>query len=172
MNIFRQLFQINVDHDYCFLHFRRSITICFRKFDKNDYNVSKSYRLIIVLFIIEKTLKSMLINRLIWAAKIHELLSHFHLRNRKDIFSKIAIHVIIKIIYKIWTKEKTIIINLINVSKTFNNVSYSRLHHNLHKQKIENNYLVWIENFVNDKQTKLRISNYFTDYIRTITKIS
>ena len=65
LNIFRQLFQINVNHDYCSLHFKRSITVCFRKFDKSDYNVSKSYRSITLLFTINKTLKSMLINRLI-----------------------------------------------------------------------------------------------------------
>ena len=65
LNILRQLFQISVDHDYCSLHFRRSITVCLRKFDKSDYSVSKSYRSIALLFTIKKTLKSMLINRLI-----------------------------------------------------------------------------------------------------------
>ena len=58
------------------------------------------------------------------------------------------------------------------MSKTFDNVSHSRLHHNFHKRKIDENYFVWIENFVNDKQTKLRMFDYFTNYIRTITKIS
>ena len=58
------------------------------------------------------------------------------------------------------------------MSKTFDNVSHSHLYHNFHKRKIDENYFVWIENFVNDKQTKLRIFDYFTNYIRTITQIS
>ena len=59
-----------------------------------------------------------------------------------------------------------------NESEAFDNVSHSHLHHNFHKRKIDENYLVRIENFVDDKQTKLRMSDYFTNYIRTVTKIS
>ena len=64
LNIFKQFFQTNFDHEYCFQHFKRSITICLRKFEKNDYNIFKNYRSIVLLFIINKTLKSILINRL------------------------------------------------------------------------------------------------------------
>ena len=172
LDIFRQFFQISIDHDYCFQHFRKSITICFRKFDKNDYNVLKSYRSITLLFIIKKTLKSILINRLFWTTKTHDFFFHFHLNDRKDILSKTTIHVIMKLIHKIWAKKKTIIIKLMNESKAFDNVSHSHLHHNFHKRRIDENYLVRIENFVNDKQTKLRMLDYFTNYIRTITEIS
>ena len=64
ISLFKQLFRTCIKTKYCSTHFRESIIIIFRKFKKKNYNVPKTYRFIIFLNMLKKTLKLMLINRL------------------------------------------------------------------------------------------------------------
>ena len=64
LNLLKQLFQASLNQKHCFKHFKKSITVCLRKFDKDNYSIFKNYKSIVLLFIINKVLKSILINRL------------------------------------------------------------------------------------------------------------
>ena len=170
--ILRQLFKACLKIEYCSAHFRRSMTISFKKFEKELYSILKTYRSIALLSIIDKTLKSILTNRLTWATKEHELLSNLHLEERKSISSEVTIHTLMKRIHVEWKKKLISSLLLLNVSETFDNVSHRRLLHNLRKRRIDDAMLDWIESFISKKQIKLRLSNYTFDWMNTNIDIS
>lgn len=145
---------------YCLEHFRRSITITLKNSKKKLYNILKIYRSIAFLNIISKILKSIQVNRLSWTTKICDLLSNLHLENRKDISSKIAMHILIKKIYVEWKKKLTSSLLLLDVSNAFDNVSYRRLLHNLRKRRINNAMLQWNKSFITNKKIRLRLLDY------------
>ena len=63
-SILKKMFQACLKTKHCSSYFRRSITIILRKFEKEFYNIFKIYKFIILFNIINKALKSILINRL------------------------------------------------------------------------------------------------------------
>ena len=172
ISILKQIFQICLRTRHCSSHFRRSITVILRKSEKEFYSILKTYKLIALLNIINKTLESILANRLAWATKTYELLSNLHLDERKDISSKMTIHTLIERIHVKWEKKLIDNLLLLDVSKIFDNVSHQRLLHNLRKRRIDDAMLDWIESFITNKQIKLRLSNFTSNWIDTNIEIS
>ena len=170
--ILKQMFQTYFKTRHCSSHFRQSITMTLKKSEKKFYSIFKIYRLIALLNIISKTLKSILINRLTWITEMYELLSNLHLGERKNISSKMTIHILIKRIHVKWKKKLIDNLFLLDVSKIFDNVFHQRLFHNLRKRKIDDAILNWIESFITGKQIKLRLSNFTSDWMNTNIEIS
>ena len=170
--ILKKMFQACLKTKHCSSHFRRSVTMILKKFKKKSYNILKIYRFITLLNTINKTLKSILINRLTWAAKTYELLSNLHFDERKNISSKMTIHILIEKIHIRWKEKLTDSLLLLNVSKIFDNVFHQRLLHNLRKRKIDDAMLKWIKSFITNKQIKLRLSNFTSNWININTEIS
>ncbi len=69
-----------------------------RKINRSDYFVLKAYKLIALLNILDKLMKSIMTTRLSYAAKKHNLLLREHFESRKSTVSKHALHYIVEAI--------------------------------------------------------------------------
>ncbi len=141
MFVVKWIFNQSLRLKYCFKHFKEFITMFFRKINKSDYVVFKTYRFIALLNILNKLMKSIMTTRLNYAAKKHNLLFKEHFENRKNIVSKHVLHYIIEIINLIWINKKITIMLLLNVIEVFDNIFHLRLLHNLKKRRIKSIYL-------------------------------
>ena len=101
MPILFTLFNANFYHSYYPKYFRKTFTISFKKLKKDDYSIAKFYRPIILLNIIEKALKLVIANRISKLTKKHFLLLKKHLNVKKAVLTDIAIHILIKRIYRV-----------------------------------------------------------------------
>ncbi len=61
---------------------------------------------------------------------------------------------------------------LLNVIKAFDNVSHSRLLHNLRKRRIESIYLIWVESFLSKRYTILKLIDHIINRIRIVIDVS
>src|SRR5207249_954898 len=100
--------------------------------------IPKAYRPIALLNTISKLMDSIIIRRISFVTEIYQLLPSTHIRERKGRSVDHALHTIVKKIYGAWNSPKPQVISLLllDVSGVFNNVSHTRLLHNLRKQRI------------------------------------
>ena len=77
-----RIFNAYITNEYYPDHFRTSITVILLKSGK-DYSIPKGYRSIALLNTIEKTIKFILVRRITYLAKTHNLLSSTHMRGRR-----------------------------------------------------------------------------------------
>ena len=96
---FKRLFQACLKQGYCPKHFRKIVTVALRKPKRESYSIPKLYRFIALLSTIGKALKSIVANRIAWAAETHDLLSNLHFGGRKGILSEVAIHTLVEKIH-------------------------------------------------------------------------
>jgi hypothetical protein len=90
------LFETCIQLFYYSKTFKKINTIILKKAKKDDYIISKTYRLIILLNIMSKIMKSIMNKRIAWLTKTYRLLFDFHMRCRKN--------KLIKSILKLFTK--------------------------------------------------------------------
>jgi hypothetical protein len=143
----------------------------FRKINKFDYFVFKTYRFIALLNILNKIMKSIMTIRLSYATKKHNLLLRKHFESRKNIVLKHVLHYIIETINSIWISKKIATMLLLNVIEVFDNVSHFRLLHNLKKRRIENIYLTWVKNFFSKRYIILKLIDHIIDRIRIVINV-
>ncbi len=82
ISVLTSLFNACVIHKYHSKQFKKTQTIVLCKSKKNDYIDSKMYRLIALLDIMSKALKSIMIKRLSDIIKTHHMLSNAQMRAR------------------------------------------------------------------------------------------
>jgi hypothetical protein len=171
MSVVKWIFNQSLRLKYCLKHFKKFITMSFRKINKSDYFVFKAYRFIALLNILNKLMKSIMTTRLSYAAKKHNLLLREHFESRKDIVSKHALHYIIETINFVWINKKTATMLLLNVIEIFDNVSHLKLLHNLKKRQIKSIYLIWMKSFLSKRDIILKLIDHITDRIRTVINV-
>ena len=71
----QRIFNVDLNENYCSKHFRKSIIIALRKSQKKFYSLAASYRLIALLNTISKLMKFILVRRISFLTKKHDLLS-------------------------------------------------------------------------------------------------
>ena len=80
--ILTSLFNVCIIHKYHLKQFKKTQTIVLRKLKKSDYINSKMYRLIALLDIMSKALKSIMIKRLSDIVETHHMLFNAQMRAR------------------------------------------------------------------------------------------
>jgi hypothetical protein len=80
ISVLTSLFNACVIHKYHSKQFKKTQTIVLRKSKKSDYIDSKTYRLIALLNIMSKALKSIMIKRLNDIVKTHHMLSNAQMK--------------------------------------------------------------------------------------------
>jgi ribonuclease HI len=154
------IFNACVRLGYCPTHFRKSITVVLRKQGKDDYTQPKSYRPIALLNTLGKALESIIANRLTYLADIHHLLPARHAGGRKLASTDHALHLLLQRIHQAWGDGKAASLLLLDVAGAFDNVSRPRLLHNLKKRRIDHKLVRWIESFLGDRSTTLKLQEY------------
>ena len=154
-----RIFNIYITNNYYLEYFRISIIIILPKPSKN-YSISKGYRLIALLNIIEKAIKFILIRRIAYLVKIYELLSTIYIRGYRLRLYKYDIYYLLERIYQIQNSNKVATMLLLDVLDIYNKISYPRLLYNLRKRKIDIRVVNQIESFLFNRIIILKTSEY------------
>ena len=168
----QRIFNVNLKMNYCSKHFKKSITIAMRKSQKKIYSFAFSYRSIVLLNTINKIMKFILIKRINYLAKMYNLLSRTHFNVRKNTFTKHALHYMMKRIHSTWNKRKIIMIMLLNVMRTFDNITRQRLLHNLRMKRLDEKLMRFINFFLSNKMTILKIDEYDIEWLEIFVDTS
>lgn len=155
-----RLFNACLQQGYCPAHFKESITVVLRKPGKDDYTQPKSYRPIALLNTLGKALEAIVANRLTYLADTYHLLPSRHTGGRKLASTDHAIHLLLQRIHEAWANGKVASLLLLNVSGAFNNVSRQRLLHNLKKRQVNHTLVRWIDSFLRDRSSILKLQEY------------
>ena len=129
---------------------------------EKNYFIFKGYRFIALLNTIGKAMKFILAKRIAYLAKIYHLLSVTHIGDRRLRLCEYGIYYLLKRIYQVWNSDKVVTLLLLNVLEVYDKVSHFRLLHNLRKRLIDSNIIKWIESFLFNRITVLKISEHTT----------
>jgi hypothetical protein len=160
MRLLISLFVVCIQQTYHSKTFKKVNIITLKKIDKRDYTISKIYRSIALLNIIEKILKFIMSKKISWITKTHRLLLDTFMKCRKNRSIETTLKFLTEQIHIVW-KQKTnrmIILLSLNVTNVFDTMSHVRLIHNMKKRKISRWIIDWINNFLFDRFTILAVN--------------
>jgi predicted RNA binding protein with dsRBD fold (UPF0201 family) len=158
------LFKICAKQNYHSRCFKKIHIISLKKSNESNYTNLKTYRLIALLNTLNKILKSIIVKWINNLAKTHKLLFETQMSKRRERACETTLKFFTKQIHIVWNMSKnkmTILLNL-NVIDAYDHVSKEKLIHNLRKRRIFDWIIVWIDNFMQNKHTTLKINNQST----------
>jgi hypothetical protein len=160
MQLLISLFVVCIQQTYHSKTFKKVNIITLKKIDKRNYTISKMYRSIALLNIIEKILEFIMSKKISWITKTHRLLFDTFMKCQKNRSIKTILKLFIEQIHIVW-KQKTnriiILLNL-NVTNVFDTMSHVKLIHDMKKRKILNWIIDWIHKFLFDRFTTFAVN--------------
>ncbi len=132
---------------------------------KSDYTDLKTYRLIALLDIMSKALKSIMIKRLSNIVEIHHMLSDAQIKAKHKWFMILTLNLLVDQIHMIWDcKIKYVVFMLsLNIIEAFNWVLHVRLLHTLKMKKTSDYIIKWACSFLENQETSLRFNEQTSD---------
>jgi hypothetical protein len=158
------LFKVCAKQNYHSRCFKKTHIIFLKKSNKNNYINFKTYKFIAFFNILDKTLKSIIVKQINNFAKTHKLLFETQISERRKKACETTLKFFTKQIHIVWNMNKnkmTILLNL-NVIDAYDHVSKEKLIHNLRKKRISNWIIAWIDNFMQNRCTTLKINEQST----------
>jgi hypothetical protein len=158
------LFRICAEQNYHSRCFKKTHIVSLKKLNKSNYTNLKMYKFIALFNILNKTLKSIIVKRISNFAETHKLLSKTQMSERRKRACETTLKLFTKQIHIVWNMSKnkmTILLNL-NMIDAYDHVSKEKLIHNLRKKRISNWIIVWINNFMQNRCTTLKINEQLT----------
>ena len=112
--------------------------IILRKLEKNDYIDLLIYKLIVLLNTLDKVLESIIARRLRFLSEKHALLPDTQIGARGQRSTDTALDLLTEQVYTIWAGNKPRVASVLSldIAGAFDNVSHTRLAHNLRKRQI------------------------------------
>ena len=158
----KRIFNQSLHLGYCPAHFRESTTVVLRKPDKDDYTAPKSYRPIALMNTIGKIMDAVIAQRLNYIAETYHVLPSTHMGGRKMRSTEYALHIVTNKIYEAWDQKTSEVASLLllDVSGAFDNVSHTRLLHDLRKRRVDEKTVTWIASFLSNRRTNIAIDGY------------
>ena len=153
---------------------KRSITLALRKPTKEDYTNPKAYRPIALLNTLGKLLERVLASRLSQLAETNNLLPDSQMGARPGRSAETAIQMITEQVHAIWGRpgpQQVATLLSLDISGAFDHVSHERLLHNLRKRRIPEIIVRWTASFLSERQTKIRMAEGESEWLRTDTGI-
>lgn len=145
---------------YYLKHFRNFITVVLRKIGKGDYSIPKHYQPIALLIIVGKVLESILATRMGFMADKHDMLLKGHMWGRRGMGVEKALHTLTDKIHANRAKKLVTTALFLDVFGAYDNVSHQRLLHNLCKRGMNEIIVKFIDSFMTDRQTDVRLSDF------------
>jgi tellurite resistance protein len=165
ISVLTSLFNACVTHKYHSKQFKKTQTIVLRKSKKSDYIDSKTYRLIALLNIMSKALKSIMIKRLSDIVETHYMLSNAQIKARCKWFVISTLDLLIDQVHTVWSCEIKYVIFMLslNVVEAFNRVSHVRLLHTLKMKRTSSYIIEWTRSFLENRETSLIFDEQTSD---------
>jgi ribonuclease HI len=133
-----------------------------RKPGKDDYTAPKSYRPIALMNTTGKIMDAVIARRLSYLAETHHVLPLTHMGGRKMRSTEHALHAVTHKIYETWSQNTGQVASLLllDVSGAFDNVSHTRLLHDLRKRRVDEKTVKWIASFLSNRHTSIAIDGF------------
>jgi hypothetical protein len=176
MQLFISLFIVCIQQMYHSKMFKKINIITLKKVDKKDYTISKTYRSIALLNIIEKILKFIMNKKISWIMKTYRLFFDTFMKCRKNRSIETILKLFIEQIYIVW-KQRTnrmIILLSLNVTNVFDTMSHVKLIHDMKKRIFELNHRLNQQFFVwsfHDFRNKSKNDQIVLDANRNFAKL-
>jgi hypothetical protein len=160
MQLLISLFVVCIQQTYHSKAFKKVNIITLKKVDKKDYTISKTYRSIALLNIIEKILKFIMSKKISLITKTHRLLFDTFMKCRKRRSTETTLKLLTEQIHIVWEQKtnRVIILLSLNVANVFDTMSHVRLIHDMKKKKISRWIIDWISNFLFDRFTTFAVN--------------
>jgi len=157
-----RIFNQSLHLGYCPAHFRESTTVVLRKQGKDDYTAPKSYRPIALMNTTGKIMDAVIARRLSYLAETHHVLPPTHMGGRKMRSTEHALYAVTHKIYEAWSHNtgRVASLLLLDVSGAFDNVSHTRLLHDLRKRRVDEKTVKWIASFLSNRHTSIAIDGF------------
>jgi hypothetical protein len=168
------LFVVCIQQTYHSKAFKKVNIITLKKIDKRNYTISKTYRSIVFLNIIEKILEFIMSKKISGITKTHWLLFDTFMKCRKNRSIETISNLFIEQIHIVW-KQKTnraIILLSLNVTNVFNTMSHIKLIHDMKKRKISSWIIDWINNFLLNRFTTFAMNRKMIESISLQIEVS
>jgi hypothetical protein len=155
------LFQACVKLNYHFLCFRIAHILILKKFNRKNYLNVKTYKLITLLNMLNKILKSIITRRINSLARIHNMFLIAQMNDRKNKSCEIALKLLIEQIHIVWNMIKNKITTFLNMNviDVYDHMFKNKLLHNLRKRDISNWIIRWTNNFMKNKHILFTLNN-------------
>jgi len=111
---------------------------------------------------IGKIMDVVIAQRLNYIAETYHVLPSTHMGGRKMRSTEYALHIVTNKIYEAWDKKTSEVASLLllDVSGAFDNVSHTRLLHDLRKRRVDEKTVTWIASFLSNRHTNIAIDGF------------
>ena len=147
--------------------FKNTSTIVLRKPGKPDYTKPNAYRPIALENILGKVLESIMAEILSYLTETHKLIPPQHFGGRPGRTSEDAMIILTEKIHHTRKERDIYSIIFMDVGGIFNNVHHERLFDNLHKQRVPEFMVKWIQSFLSNRSTNIRFNGVTSQTMRT-----
>jgi hypothetical protein len=133
-----------------------------KKTGKDDYIDLLAYRPIALLNTLSKVLESIMARRLRFLSEKHALLPDIQIGVREKRSTDTALNLLTEQVYTIWAGNKPRVVSILSldVAGAFDNVSHARLAHNLRKRRVPETLVRWVEDFLRERYTEIRLGSF------------
>jgi exonuclease III len=142
--------------------FKHSITVVLKKPQKPDYTKPGAYRPIALLNTLAKALEALVAKRISKEAEARGLLPDSQMGARPGRSTTLALELITEQVHTVWRTNPKMVASMLclDISGAFDNVSHTRLIHNLKMKAFPPNITQFIQSFLQDRTTCLRLGGY------------
>lgn len=159
-----RLFQACLNNGYHPKHFKKANTIILKKPNKSDYAEPKAYRPIALLDTLGKAFETVISRRFTRIAEEYGLLPPQQMGARKNRSVGTALESLTESIHTVWncgsqTRNTVASLLSLDVAGAFDNVSHTRLIHNLRVKKIPDQLIAWTTSFLKERATSITLGN-------------
>ncbi len=133
-----------------------------QKSNKKDYFNAKIYKSIVLFNTLSKILKFIVFKHLWNVVKACNSILNIQMRVCKHRSTDTTLQLITEKIHIMWSDMRRRVISLLSLNKknAFNNVTHSKLLHDMKKRKVSRLLLEFVKNFLKDQRIMITIDDY------------
>ncbi len=133
-----------------------------QKSDKKDYFNAKIYKLIVLLDTLSKVLKFIIFERLQNVVETCNSILNTQMKACKYRSTDMTLQLITEKIHIVWSDTRRRVVSLLSLNEknTFNNVTHSKLLHDMKKRRVLRLLLKFVKNFLRNWCIMITINDY------------
>ena len=133
-----------------------------RKPNKNNYDIVKTWRSIVLLNTMNKILESIISKKLSYLVKHHDWLFTAQMKAWSNRSTEIVLKLLTEQMHTMWGTKTNKVATLLNmdVARVFSMINHFRLIHNFWKKKVSNWIINWMSSFVENQNITFIFINH------------
>ena len=174
INVLTSFFQMCVNWKYHFKIYQKNNTMILCKFDKNNYDVVKTWCSIVLLNTMNKIFESIINKKLLYLMKHHDWLLITQMKTWLNRLTKTVLKLFTEQMHTMWKTKTNKIATLLNmnIAKAFSIINHMKLIHNFWKKKMFNWIINWMSSFVKNQNIMFIFINHIIEKQTICMKLS